>query len=101
MIPHTQQSTCPAWRSWDLVLTSYPVLKARVSTLYNDTKNGKGAQRLVRTLKTEEASFNNFILRLRNPPISLIQVVRISQLWKDRKLQGKLETRLGRVGWGF
>ena len=86
-----------------LILTSYPVLKAAL-TLYNDTKSGKGAQRLVRNLKTEEAIFNNFVLRLLKPPIiSEAEFARLTnpgrpdlKLWKDRKLQGKLETRLGR-----
>lgn len=85
-----------------LILGLYPLLVAALA-VYNETVSGKGARRLVRNLKTEQAIFNNFIHHLLAPPIiTEAESARLTdptgpdlELWKDTKLQKKLEARLG------
>lgn len=85
-----------------VILGAYPLLITAVE-VYNETRSGKGAQRLVRNLKTEEAIFNNFVHHLLAPPvISEAELTRLTKsagpdvdLWKDAALQSKLEVRLG------
>ncbi|MCJ1467361.1 hypothetical protein MMC07_005985 [Pseudocyphellaria aurata] len=85
-----------------LVLASYPLLITAVA-VYNETRSDRGARRLVRSLKTEEAIFNNFLHRLLQPPIiseaELALLIDPAspdlELWKDTKLQNRLEARLG------
>jgi hypothetical protein len=86
-----------------IILGAYPVLMSLVE-LYKETRSGKGARRLVRTLKTEEAIFNNFIHHLLAPPvISETKLARLTDpsqpdldLWRDSTLQKSLKDRLGR-----
>lgn len=86
-----------------LILGSYPLLVTAVA-VYNETKSGKGARRLVLNLKTQEAIFHNSIRRLLAPPIiSEADSARLTDpahpdldLWKDTKLKEKLKARLGR-----
>ena len=71
--------------------------------VYSEARSGKGAVRLLRHLKLEEAIFNNFIYHLLAPPtISEVDLIRLTNptrpdldLWKDIKLQEKLRARLG------
>ena len=85
-----------------LILGSYPLVITALA-VYNETVSGKGALRLMRSLKTEEAIFNNFVHHLLAPPvISEADSARLTdpaspdlKLWKDTKLQKKLEARLG------
>lgn len=85
-----------------IILGAYPLLMAALA-VYSETKSGKGARRLVRTLKTEETIFNNFIHHILSPPtISEAEFVRLTDparpdldLWKDTTLETKLGRRLG------
>ncbi|MCJ1266835.1 hypothetical protein MMC22_006720 [Lobaria immixta] len=85
-----------------LILGSYPLLMTALA-VYNGITSGKGAQRLARRLKTEEAIFVNSIHRLlESPTISGAEKARLTDpagpdlnLWRNRNLQEKLEDRLG------
>lgn len=85
-----------------LILGSYPLLITALA-VYNETRSDRGARRLVRSLKTEGAIFNNFLHRLLAPPIiSEADLALLTdpagpdlKLWKDKKLQSRLEARLG------
>lgn len=85
-----------------LILGSYPLLMTALA-VYNETTSGKGAQRLARRLKTEEAIFVNSIHRLlESPTISVAEKARLTDpagpdlnLWRNSNLQDKLEDRLG------
>ena len=87
-----------------IILGAYPVLMTALE-VYNETRSGKGARRLVRSLKIEEAIFNNFIHHLLAPPIiSEAELIRLTDptrpdldLWQDVGLERKLNARLGPV----
>lgn len=86
-----------------VILAAYPLLMTALG-VYTESRSGKGALRLVRHLKTEEAIFNNFIHHLLAPPIfSEAELIRLTDstlpdldLWKDVTLQTRLTARLGR-----
>lgn len=86
-----------------LILGSYPFLVTALA-VYKETRSGQGARRLVQNLTTEETVFYNFLFRLLAPPIiSEADFARLTNpacpdlnLWKDAKLEKKLEDRLGR-----
>lgn len=86
-----------------LILGSYPIIVTALA-VYKETKSGQGARRLAQNLKTEETVFHNFLLHLLAPPIiSGADLARLTDpacpdlnLWKDAKLEKKLQDRLGR-----
>lgn len=85
------------------ILAAYPLLMTALE-VYGEVRSGKGARRMLRHLKLEEAIFNNFIHHLLAPPtISEADLIRLTnptrpdlELWRDLKLQEKLSARLGR-----
>ena len=86
-----------------IILGAYPLLMTALE-VYGEVRTGKGALRLLRHLKIEEAIFNNFIHHLLAPPtISEAELIRLTNptrpdldLWKDTTLQARLRARLGR-----
>lgn len=87
-----------------IILGAYPLLMT-VLEVYSETRSGKGARRLVRSLNIEAAIFDNFIHHLLAPPIiSEAELIRLTDptcpdldLWKDVGLETKLNARLGPV----
>lgn len=85
-----------------IILGAYPLLMTALE-VYNETRSGKGARRLVLSLKTEEAIFNNFIHHLLAPPvISEAELIRLTDPTRpdldprqDVELERKLNARLG------
>lgn len=85
-----------------VIFGAYPFLMTALE-VYGEVRSGKGAKRLLRHLKLEEAIFNNFIHHLLAPPtVSEAELKRLTnsihpdlELWKDPNLQAKLRARLG------